>query len=64
MGSLRRPPAYRHSGGANFGFADGHCERLVPADLGFTNVQTQNLNATETIVDPVRLESYLNLTTY
>lgn len=54
-------PAYRHSHGANFGFADGHVERMFPSDLGFSNVFSDNLNANETIINPPVLQSYLNL---
>jgi len=54
-------PAYRHARGANFGFADGHVERLFPSDLGFTNVFSDSVNANETIINPPLLQSYLNL---
>ena len=54
-------PAYRHTRGANFGFADGHVERMYPADLGFNNVYSDNINANETIINPPLLQSYMNL---
>jgi prepilin-type N-terminal cleavage/methylation domain-containing protein/prepilin-type processing-associated H-X9-DG protein len=31
-------PAFRHSLAANWGFADGHVDRLAPGDVGYTNV--------------------------
>lgn len=34
-------PGHRHSGRANWGFADGHVESFSPSELGFTDVKKQ-----------------------
>lgn len=35
-------PAFRHNGKGNFGFADGHCQTLLPGDVGFTTPKFVN----------------------
>jgi prepilin-type processing-associated H-X9-DG protein len=52
-------PAFRHERGADFGFADGHVERLFPVDLGFNTIT--NLSTTAKVIDLKRLQSYFSL---
>ena len=44
-GNLDDVPAIRHMGYSNMCFADGHVDRLLPADLGFDPVSYQITNA-------------------
>ena len=52
-------PTWRHYGGGNWGFADGHVERLEPSDLGYSIVDTDT--ATATPVDMMRVNYYFGL---
>lgn len=52
-------PAFRHLRAANFGFADGHVERLDPVNLGFNPINS--LAAAAKIIDLKLLNSYLSL---
>ena len=52
-------PGYRHQDAANFGFADGHVERLYPSDLGFAPIT--NLQTSAGITNFAVEQSYFNL---
>ena len=52
-------PAFRHGGAADFGFADGHVERLFPVDIGFSKIT--NLTTHASIVNYQQMQSYFSL---
>jgi len=52
-------PGFRHGGASNFGFADGHVERLFPVDLGFSKIT--NLSTAARIVNYQQMQSYFSL---
>ena len=47
-------PTDRHNGRANFGFADGHVESLLPTDFGYDRTG-------KNVVDTVALAKYFDL---
>lgn len=52
-------PAFRHSLGANYGFADSHVDYLKPPDIGYPQVRSisQRLNSN----NPYKVAYYFNL---
>ena len=52
-------PTWRHLGGGNWGFADGHVERLVPDQLGYSIVDRDT--ATAIPIDMQRVNYYFGL---
>ena len=53
-------PSFRHNGKADFGFADGHVETLLPQDLGFA--KPKNLVTPPPLVSDEKAKSYFWLT--
>jgi prepilin-type N-terminal cleavage/methylation domain-containing protein/prepilin-type processing-associated H-X9-DG protein len=49
-------PSYRHGGRGNFGFGDGHVDKLDPPTMGYTVVSTQGQQAT--IADQKKIRQY------
>ena len=59
FGSGDDTPTFRHFGGGNWGFADGHVERLEPSELGYTVVTTDTQTAVQW--DMSKVNYYFNL---
>ena len=57
-------PAFRHLKHGNWGFADGHVESLLPADLGYSTVRDYSTPATGVNMQVIAYYFHLQSNTY